>query len=100
MAGADACAKACLAMSPRPIELIVHSTLVYLRAIPLSLRTAGANGAAPIKPPVGGAHMKVLQRCTPSTIALYPLFVTASRRQKCVGTFVIMYRNVTVRDLR
>ena len=47
MAGADACAKACLAMSPRPIELIVHSTLVYLRAIPLSLRTADANGAAP-----------------------------------------------------
>ena len=39
MAGADACAKACLAMEPAPIELTVHSTLAILRAIPLSPHT-------------------------------------------------------------
>ena len=39
MAGADACAKACLGLAPRPVELIVHSTLVSLLATPLSLAT-------------------------------------------------------------
>ena len=36
MAGADAAAKACLRMPPTPVELIVHSSLVCLRAVPLN----------------------------------------------------------------
>ena len=46
MAGADACAKACLAMRPTPVELIIHSTLALVKAIPLNPATSGtATGA-------------------------------------------------------